>query len=54
METRESLLWDRLEIEPPSFRSELRDADKPSPSKRIEVGKETGGWFKNKGHSGKS
>lgn len=49
METRESLLWDKLEMEPPSFRRELRDADKPSPSKRREDGQERGGWFKRKG-----
>lgn len=48
METLESLLWDRLEIEPPSFRRELRDADKPSPSERREDGEERGGWFKRK------
>lgn len=54
METRESLLWDRLEIEPPNFRRELREVDKPSPSKRREDGEERGGGLKGKGHSGKS
>lgn len=49
METRESLLWDRLEMEPPSFRRELRDADKPSPIKIRREGEENGGGLKRKG-----
>lgn len=49
METLESLLWDRLEMEPPSFRRELREVDKPSPRERREDGEERGGWFKRKG-----
>lgn len=48
MDILDSLLWDRLEMEPPSFRRELRDADKPSPSGRREDGEERGGWFKRK------